>query len=867
MERVVFLIKLLAGVLLVWLIGACSAERTNVVSVTYHNTTALYNAYFIANEHIKTIEKAIFDNHEDNYNEILSILPPIDTSFTRSLEDKLEDVIKKASLPIQRHQNSKWVDDSYVLVGKARLYSGDYTNAIETFKYVNTHSEDRHARHQALTNLMRTFIEYEEYNNAIAVFDHMKKEKISDENKHDFFLTTAYLYQLSRDYQNMVRFLNAAIELSKKKDHLARKYFIAGQVYQKFGYDSAAYSNYQKCLKSNPPYELSFYAKLNMAQATQVAKSKDVKKVRRYFTKLLKDKKNKEYRDKIYYEVARFEIKQGNHDEAVSMLKKSVASSEANQRQKGYSYLKLGELHYEHYKKYTLSKLYYDSTVATLPADDQQYEAVQARHKILVDFVDNYNTIQEQDSLLRLANMSETALLALLDEVIQQKEMEEQKQEQERKRIERRASASQFSQDDTPFDAMATNSQGGVWYFYNSSAISAGRNEFLRKWGNRALEDNWRRSRKEVAAADDGGETEEEEVPDEVPKTKEELAREKEFSRDAAKTAMMASIPFSEEEQAQALTKIEVAYYNLGNIYNFQLLEKQNAISTFEEMLGRFPQSEYKPEVLYQLYLLYKAKNDPAFEKYKNELLTHFPDTDYAKLIENPNFYAEQEAAENRLQKLYNIAYDYYRNENFNEAGLLVSRALQQYPDNPFSDHLKILDILITAKTDGVHKYQYELQQFIENNEESELKTYAEQLLQASRNLEEKEIRKKGITYISDLELEYFYIILYENTGTIADKIAESVDHHITNNMPDAGLTVGNLTFDDRTGMLLVNEFENMEEAQKFLQLMVGKNSPVAPFRNDNMEDYIITKENFEILYQSKAIKEYRDFYQKHYSE
>lgn len=860
------MVRLLSAFGLVILLYACSAERTNVLSVTYHNTTALYNAYFIANEHIKEIEKAIFDNHDDNYNEILSILPKIDTSFTRSLEDKLEDVIKKASLPIQRHQNSKWVDDCYVLVGKARLYSGDYTNAIETFKYVNTHTEDRYARHQALINLMRTFIEYEEYNNAIAVFDHMKKEKISDENKHDFFLTTAYLYQLSRDYQNMILFLNAAIELSKKKDHLARKYFIAGQVYQRFGYDSAAYSNYQQCLKNNPPYELSFYAKVNMAQATQVAKSKNVKKVRRYFTKLLKDKKNKEYKDKIYFEMARFELKQDNHDKAVSLLKNSVASSETNQRQKGYSYLKLGELQYEHYKEFSLSKLYYDSTVATLPADDRQYEAVLARHKILVDFVDNYNTIQEQDSLLRLAKMSEPQLHALLDEIIRQNELEEQKQEQERKRQERRATASQFALEETPFDALATNSQGGLWYFYNSSAISSGRNEFLKKWGNRPLEDNWRRSRKEVTAAADDENTEGE-LAEEAPKTKEELAREKEFSKDAAKTSMMASIPFSEEEQAQALSKIEVAYYNLGNIYNFQLLEKTNAIATFEEMLGRFPQSEYKPEVLYQLYLLYKARNDNTFEKYKHELLTHFPDTDYAQLIENPNFYADQEAASNRLQRLYDIAYDYYKNENFNEAGLLVSRALQQYPDNPFSDHLKILDILITAKTDGVHRYQYELQQFIETNEESELKSYAEKLLQASRNLEEKEIRKKGITYISDLELEYFYIVLYENTGTIADKIAESIDHYIANSLPGEGLNVGNLTFDDRTGLLLVNEFENQEKAQLFIKQMQQQNSPLSPFRNDNMEDYIITKENFEILYQSKGITEYRDFYQKHYSE
>lgn len=841
-------------------LAACSAEKTNFISTTYHNTTALYNAYFIANQHIKEIENAIYENRDDDYNKILNILPEIDTTFTNSMSDKLEDVVVKASLPIQRHQNSKWVDDSYILIGKARLYSGEYAHAVETFKYVNTHSQDKDARHRALINLMRTFIEYEEFNNAVAVFDYLKKEKVNEENKRELFLATAYLYQLTADYQNMIRFLNAAIELTKKSDHLARKHFIAAQVYQKFGYDSAAFSNYKKCTRSNPEYELSFYAKLNMAQ---VAASKNVKKIRRSFNKLLKDDKNEEYKDKIYYEMARFELKQDNHDKAVALLKNSVASSQ-DQRQKGYSFLKLGELNYNHYKNFTLSKLYYDSAVAVLPTDDENFEAIKARYQILKDFVKNYKTIQEQDSLLRLAAMSEGELSLFLDEVIAQKQLAQERLEKESRKKARRSSGPQFVDPDEPFNALATNQAGGVWYFYNSAAIAAGRNEFLREWGDRPLEDNWRRSRKESTISAEN-EVSEEEVAQ--PEEGKNGAEEDEFSAEAEKQALMATIPFTQEEQARALAMIETAYYNLGNIYNFQLDERANAISTFEEMLGRFPQTAYRPEILYQLYLLYKDTDKNISEKYKDELLAKFPDTDYAKLLENPNFYADQEAASNRLQKLYQIAYDYYKNENFSEADLLVSRALQQYPDNPFSDHLKILDILIMAKSDGLSKYQYELQQFIKNNEESELNDYAKKLLESSRNLQEKEIRKRGINYISDLELEYFYIVLYENKGTIADKISASVDGFIQKKFPERDLKIGNLRFNADLGMVLVNEFKNLEEAQKFLTAMHVEDSPLAPFRNDNLEDYIITKENFEILFQTKGLEEYRDFYKEYYSK
>jgi len=36
----------------------------------------------------------------------------------------------------------------------------------------------------------------------------------------------------------------------------------------------------------------------------------------------------------------------------------------------------------------------------------------------------------------------------------------------------------------------------GDWYFYNQTTLSFGVNDFIKKWGNRKLEDNWRRSQK-----------------------------------------------------------------------------------------------------------------------------------------------------------------------------------------------------------------------------------------------------------------------------------------------------------------------------------------------------------------------------------
>ena len=41
------------------LISACSAKKNTLTSKAYHNTTARFNAYFIAREHIKEVENTL----------------------------------------------------------------------------------------------------------------------------------------------------------------------------------------------------------------------------------------------------------------------------------------------------------------------------------------------------------------------------------------------------------------------------------------------------------------------------------------------------------------------------------------------------------------------------------------------------------------------------------------------------------------------------------------------------------------------------------------------------------------------------------------------------------------------------------------
>ena len=169
----------------------CSSNQTSVTGDIYHNTTAHFNGYFYAREKVIEVEKAILKSLDDDPNLILRLYPKLDTVLAKSYKKDTDEIIKMASISIQRHPNSKWVDDDYLMVGLARLYDCDFQNAIQTFKYINTKSQDINLRHKALVHLIRTFTEQNEFDKAEEAFQFLEKEKLTRTNAKNLYLEKA----------------------------------------------------------------------------------------------------------------------------------------------------------------------------------------------------------------------------------------------------------------------------------------------------------------------------------------------------------------------------------------------------------------------------------------------------------------------------------------------------------------------------------------------------------------------------------------------------------------------------------------------------------------------------------------------------
>ncbi|MCI1188510.1 hypothetical protein MON38_13860 [Hymenobacter sp. DH14] len=746
--------------------AGCASDK-NIVSHAFNNVAARDNAFFIAREKLRGLEDKLYTTSRPNdYNQPLPLFPTLDSASVKASRADLNDIIKRASMPIQHRPGSDWTDDAYVLVGWARFYMMQFDDAALTFKYVNSTSKDDNAKHEALIGLMRTFMAQGELESAKAVSDLLDKEQGRPEDARQLFLTRADYYLRTEEPAKAIVQLEKAIPLIEYKNERSRTRYLLAQLYQDAGDNKKAYEQLDQILARNPPYELDFQAKLMMAQVSDLS-TKDRERLDKNFAGLLKDLKNKDYRDKIYYEMARLNYREKNYPEALKLLRQSVKATTTNRFQKSYAYLLAGRIYYENLHKYPLAAAYYDSTVQNLNKEAKTYLAIKERSDILKDFAKQYTIIETQDSLQALAKLAPGELTERLN-TYADAELANRKREADRlaalQKTQARAAdlanraassasdigsslpggglapagANAAAADVTGFDPTAT-AAAGQWYFDNPTLLGTARAEFLRKWGNRQLQDNWRTNRQTASSPNTvaGGGTPLTTTGNsttavngtQADSASRVAAASPTAARDKIVAQYRAAIPTDPGQLSTSNRQVEAALYELGGIYKEQLKEREKGFETYEQQVTRYERGEHAPDAYYLLYLYYKDKPDAAkTAQYAAALQREFPKSIYAKLIADPLYREHELALHNAVASRVDSAFTFYVNQEFRKANTVLARTEKQYPKSDLNDRVAYLKTLLVARTQQPLTAKASVEAFIKAYPDSPLQPQAKAL-------------------------------------------------------------------------------------------------------------------------------------------
>lgn len=761
---------------------ACSTKKDTFLARNSHALSTKYNIDY--NGQI-ALDKGIIDiktNAKDNFWKRLPIerMQIIDdntlegktknTNFELA-EAKATKAIQKHSMNIGGRERNMQIDESYLLLGKARYYDQRFIPALDAFNYILYKYPNSDKIYEAKIwrekANMRLGNDAQVIKNISKLLDenYLKKDKILGE-KGKIWITGFYSRRLvgmklkpqvvadanallSQSFLNLeekdsaIAKLKIAENFTKINSERARYRFILGQLYQESGISDSAIYCYQSVIDMNrkADREMVIQAYAKKAQLFDYQNG-DANAFVTTHNKLIDDRENRPFLDVIYHEMGVFYDKQNNQKLAKEFYNASLKRASKDPYLVASNYRNLGNMHFKN-AEYPVAAKYYDSTLVKLDVKTREFIHIKKVRKDLDEVIEHEYVAKTNDSILNIVSKSDTDRILYFENYIaklkksdEEKRILEEKQQETLKNIQRNS----LTSSDDPASVIqksgmppkksgfappsikdaSVKDAANVFYFYNPSTVAFGKIEFKKKWGNRTLNGNWRLSTtKAVAGADDAA------INNDTTATA--TLEEAKIQEQYTATFYLEQLPKTQAEIDDIAKKRNFAYYQLGIIYKEKFKEYELASKKLEQLLLNNPEEKLVLPTMYNLYKIYQITNNAKAEEMKNRISTQYPNSRYAQIINNtnPNAVSSIETPEEVYDKWYKL----YLDEQFAQVLEKMDDLIIQFSGDEIVPKFELLKANVLGKLKGLEAYKNALQYVADNYPTSEEGRNAQEIL------------------------------------------------------------------------------------------------------------------------------------------
>ena len=643
------------------------------------------------------------------------------------------------------------------------------------------------------------------------------------------------------------------------------------------GEREAARNAYQKVIKMQPSNEMDFNARLRLAQL-----EKSPQDGIKLLTKMAKLDKNKDQLDQIYGTIGDVYLAQKDTSKALEYYEKAIESSVQHGMAKAKVLVTAGDIYYQQ-RNYIKASPCYKEATQILSAESEQYARIQRRSETLDELVVEYSMVQLQDSLQRLATLSEEEQRVVVDSIIARLIRAEEEEK------ERAAQAAREAENDMgPRSVNTANMLGGGagsanWYFYNPQLLRSGKQTFRTQWGNRTLEDNWRRLSKATTGSifdDDEELSDEELLMDSTATDSTAIADVAPVETDTHKPEYyLQQIPKTEEDIAQSNELLARALYNMVYIYRDKVGDQQLSDETFEDFCRRFPNHELLVDLYYMQYLTALKNNDMLkAEQYRQQIIAAFPESNEAYIVSQPDYFQRLQRMAQEQDSLYEHTYQAYTQNNFAAVKTNKLYAEENYPLSPLMPRFLFLNAIAVAKTDGQPAFIVQLQEMVARYPESELAAMAKDMLalmgqgaesqqgevaslkerRAQQSTDSVAADSVAVQFSTERNLPAVVLLVMENDEPKTNQLLYEVALFNFSQFMIKDFDLKLLpTFEATTSALQIAGFEKMDEAEWYINLL-QKNATILQFlQANNVQVVAITEENFKLLNTHFSLQDY----------
>jgi len=706
---------------------SCSTQKNTWATRSFHQTKVKYNILYNGNIAYEEGLKAIRDANKDDYSHILSLYPVSNHQAAQAATSQMDKTIEKCRKCIKLHsiktkpkRNPKKANDpkyklwlqseefnanmglAWIRLGEAEFHKGDFLGAVSTFNYIINHYQnnpDMIAQSQLW--IARAYAEMGWQYEAEDMLQRVQIDALSKKHARLYSAVKADVLLHGQSYHEAIPFIKIAMPHEKRTVYRPRFAYVLGQLYEKEGKRDDAIHAFKSVVRMAPPTEMEFNARIRMAE---LGGKNSLRKLRT----MSKQSKYKDKLDQIYGAMGNIYLAQGDTAHALEMYQKAIAEATQAGPAKAAVLVRAGDIYYEQ-RAYAQAQPCYREAVTILTAEDPEYARIQKRSEVLDELIVAYEQARLQDSLQRLGHMTEEEQRAIVDLIIADLIAAEKADSTKQAQQERDATIAgpSLRSVDTRNMLGGGNAQKGEWYFYNPQLIQQGKQDWTRKWGNRKLEDNWRRQNKQVivndemAAApnDENGEL----SPDSLTLDSTAVQPQKIETDDHKPEYYLQQIPRTPQDYAVSDSLWREAMVALYYIYRDKVEDETLAEETLRALSERFPGHPCLADILEDLRLR-ALRNDTAYIAGMLKML------------------AEQDS-------LYAATYVAYTKGQYATVKTNKQYAQKEFPQSKLIPRFLFLNAVAVARTEGQTAFVAELQELVANYGETELGAMAKDML------------------------------------------------------------------------------------------------------------------------------------------
>ncbi|MEO8773157.1 MAG: hypothetical protein ABI263_03415 [Gelidibacter sp.] len=836
------------------IVTSCSRKKDTFINRNFHALGTEYNILYNGDIALEKGRETIDDAFTDNYWELLPIerMETLDefvlpgqsknSDFERA-EEKAIKAVQKHGMNIKGKEHNPQIDEAYLLLGKARYFDQRFIPAVEAFNYILYKYPASDKINKAKIWREKTNMRLE--NNELAIKNLKRLFKQEQLNNQDFAdaraaLAQAYINIKAKD--SALTELSIAAAFTKKNNEKARFNYIRGQLYNEFGYKDSANIAFDKVIDLHRKVPRAYYINAHLAKASNFdMDSGDVLAFSEYLTDLEENRENRPFLDKIYYRIAEFHRQADRDSLAVVFYNKSLKASSSDKNLRALDYNTLGDMRFDK-TEYKIAGAYYDSTMSNMVVNSKPYRTIKRKRENLEDVIYYENIAQVNDSILNLVHASDDDRITIFTTYIDKlkaeaKRLKEQEEIAERKANSGIVAATNNANQKTVGNlsrSAATNTSGSsgkqAFYFYNSTTVAYGKNEFLKIWGDRSLKDNWRLS---------------------STRSNEFTTQDNDLSADASDEERydpefyVSKIP-SDPKVIDSITKgRNHAYYQLGVIYKEKFKEYDLAKDKLKAVLENEPEERLILPTKYNLYGTYVLLDEAnAAEQMKQEIITNNPESRYAAILLNPK--SEMSKDENSPESVYERTYATYEAQNFQEVIDQSDKYILEFDSDPIVPKFEILKASAKGRLYGFEAYKESVNFIALNYPNSEEGKRAQEIMQ-------NVIPALSENTFKDDKVGSKFNVLYQFENATDEEVdaflKELNDEVIEIRYYD--LSVSKDIYDKNTIFVVVHGLKSIEGASGFADLLRERKVNIT-------RPYIaISSPNYEIVQRHKNLKDY----------